>query len=296
MIAFTQILGKTGLLILIFAMIFLYIYINSVKLFQWIEDQTLGTRAYILEKLNLLFIKVDPDKLTYLLLFLSFGLSSLVMGLFLLFGYWKSGIILSIFIGVLGWKIPRPLIDYLVKRRIKAYQNQMVDALNLLGNGLKAGLSFNQGMRMVVDEISPPISQEFKRVLDENSLGQPLEECLENLSKRIPLPENDMFVTSVNILKESGGNLADIFSTITDVIRERIRLQQKVDTFTAQGKVQATIISLMPSGMLLVYTASDPESMGNVFTQPLGVLLLGVAFGLNIVGYFVIRKVITIKT
>ena len=116
--------------------------------------------------------------------------------------------------------------------------------------------------------MSPPISQEFKRVLDENSLGQPLEECLENLAKRVPLDENDMFVTSVNILRESGGNLADIFSTITDVIRERIRLQQKIDTYTAQSKVQATIISMMPTGMLLVYTASDPGSMGKVFSKP----------------------------
>ena len=131
-------------------MSFLYIYTNSVKLFQWIEDQTLGTRAYILEKLSLLFIKVDPDKLTYILLFLSFGFSSVILGLFLILGHWKLGVILSILIGVLGWKSPRPLIDHLVQKRITAYQGQMVDALNLLGNGLKAGLSFNQAMKMIV--------------------------------------------------------------------------------------------------------------------------------------------------
>ena len=171
----------------------------------------------------------------------------------------------------------------------------MVDALNLLGNGLKAGLSFNQGVRMVVDEMSPPISQEFKRVLDENNLGQPMEECLENLAKRVPIPENDMFVTSINILKDAGGNLPSIFETITNVIRERIRLQQKIDTYVAQGKVQSTIISLMPTAMLLVFAASDPGSISRVFTNPIGIAAILFAYILNIVGYFVIRKVIAIK-
>ena len=295
MVAFTHVIGKSGLVILISVVIFLHTYTHSVKLFQWIEDQTLGTREYILERLSLLFIKVDPNKITYLLLFLSFGLSSLVATFFLLFGYWQVGFLLAIIVGILGWKLPKPIVDYLVNRRIKAYQDQMVDALNLLGNGLKAGLSFNQGLRMVVDEIGPPISQEFKRVLDENNLGQPMEECLENLAKRIDLPENDMFVTAVNILKEAGGNLPNIFETITNVIRERIRLQQKIDTYIAQGKIQATIISLMPTAMLLVYTLSDPKSIVNVFTNPIGIVLMVAAYMLNIVGYFVIRKVITIK-
>ena len=295
MSTFTHIIGKSGLVILIGVVVFLYTYTNSVKLFQWIEDQTLGTREYILEQLSLLFIKIDPDKITYLLLFLSFGLSAIVAIFFLFFGYWQLGLVLAIIVGIIGWKLPKPIVNYLVERRVRAYQDQMVDALNLLGNGLKAGLSFNQGMRMVVEEMGAPISQEFKRVLDENSLGQPMEECLENLVKRIRLSENDMFVTSVNILKEAGGNLSDIFETITDVIRERIRLQQKIDTYTAQGKVQGIIISSMPTAMLLVYTVTDPKSIATVFTNPLGIALMLGAYTLNIVGYFIIKKVITIK-
>ena len=294
-VAFTHILGKTGLIIFIGVMFFLYTYANSINLFRWIEDQTLGTREYILEKCALLMIKVNPDKLTYLLLFLSFGISSIVMTIFLLLGHWELGVIFSIIIGIVGWKIPKPIIDYMVKRRVKGYQNQMVDALNLLGNGLKAGLSFNQGLRMVVDEMAAPISQEFKRVLDENNLGQPMEECLDNLATRVSLAENDMFVTAINILKQSGGNLPDIFSTITDIIRERIRLQQKIDTYTAQGKIQASIISFMPTGMLLVFGMSDPDSIKRLFTHPLGIVLVFVAYTLNIVGYLVIRKVIAIR-
>ena len=295
MSTFTHIIGKSGLVILIGVVVFLYTYTHSVKLFQWIEDKSLGTREYILEKLSLLLIKIDPEKITYLLLSLSFGLAALVAIFFLFWGYWHVGFVLAVIVGIIGWKIPRPIVNYLVVKREKAYQEQMVDALNLLGNGLRAGLSFNQGMGMVVDEMSPPISQEFKRVLDENNLGQPMEECLENLVKRIRLLENDMFVTAVNILREVGGNLPDIFKTITDVIRERIRLQQKIDTYTAQGRVQAIIITSMPTGVLLVYTVIDPKTIITVFTHPIGIALMVAAYTLNILGYFIIKRVITIK-
>ena len=295
MVAFTHLLGKNGLIALIGIATFFHTYAHSIKLFQWIEHQTLGTREYILQQLARLFIKVEPEKVTYLLLFLSFGLSCSVLIAFLLIGFWQMGVVAAIIVGVGGWKLPKPLVDYFVEKRIKCYQSQMVDALNLLGNGLKAGLSFNQGLQMVVDEMSPPVSQEFKRVLNENSLGQPMEECLEGLAKRIPLAENDMFVTSVNILKEAGGNLADIFETITNIIRERIHLQQKIDTYTAQAKVQSTIISCMPMGMLTVYTLMDPKKIMQAFTHPIGLALIVGAIILNIVGYFVIRKIIIIK-
>ena len=294
MIEIIHIFGKTGVVIFIAVIIFIYVYANSTKLFDWIEDQILGNKEYILEKISLLFLDIEPHKITYLLLFLSFGLSTIVMAFFMLFSFWKLGIFLSIVIGVLGWKIPRPFVDYLCRRRIKLYQGQMVDALNLLGNGLKAGLSFNQGLRMIVDEMDPPISQEFKRVLDENNLGQPLEECLDNLAKKINIPENDMFVNSVNILKESGGNLPDIFDTITHVIRERIRLQQRIDVYTAMGRMQSTVVMFMPTAILLMMAATNKQSVLDCFTNPVGLVLIIGGYMLNIAGFLVIRRMVRI--
>ena len=295
MVAFTHTLGKTGLIMFITVGVFLYTYANSVKFLDWVELQTHGTREYILEKLSFLLIEVKPENITYALLFLAFGPSSLIVIVGLFTGYWKLGLFLAIIVGVIGWKIPRPIIDKFVERRIKQYQSQMVDALNLLGNGLKAGLSFNQGLGMVVDEMAPPVSQEFKRILDENSLGQPMEECLENLTKRIPLEENEMFVTAVNILKEAGGNLIDIFETIVGVIRERVRLQQKIETLTAQAKIQATIISMMPTAIFLMMLGSDKESVMRMLSHPLGITLVVLAYLINIVGYFAIKKVVQLK-
>lgn len=299
--AFALLLGKKGIMIVIGAVIFLFSYSHSVKLFQFIEDQTMGTREYILEKLERLYIRkiliweVTPENVTMGLLLLSFGLGFSVMAVMIFVGMWQLGIILGLICGFLGWKIPKPFVDALIEKRIKEYQGQLVDALNLLGNGLRAGLSLPQSFGMVVDELNAPVSEEFRLILEQNKIGVPLEECMEDLVTRMPTPDNQMFVTSINILRETGGNLPEVFDTITEVIRERIRLQQKIDTYTAQGKVQATVISLMPTAMLLVYVASSPESMGKVFTSPMGLALILGAYVLNIIGYFTIRKVIQIK-
>jgi tight adherence protein B len=148
---------------------------------------------------------------------------------------------------------------------------------------------------MVVNELSPPISQEFNMILQQNRIGVTLEECFDNLTKRIPTEDNDMFTSAINILRETGGNLAEVFDTIVSVIRERVRLQQKIDTYIAQGMVQATVIALMPFAIGVVYAVSDPESMKRVFTHPLGIIMILVALGLDLLGVFIIIKIVKIE-
>jgi tight adherence protein B len=171
----------------------------------------------------------------------------------------------------------------------------MVDALQLLSNGIRAGLSVPQAIGMVVAEMPVPVSQEFNVILQQNRIGVPLEECFENLAKRVPTQDNDMFVASVNILRETGGNLAETFDTIVDVIRERVRLQQKVDTYTAQGMFQGMVIGFMPYGLGFVYFLQDPKSMSLLFTTPVGWALLLFAVAFDIAGIYVILKIVKIK-
>ena len=280
---------------LIGLVIFLFAYKYSVEIFDWVERQTLGTRTYILERLEFLFIEIKPEYITYTLLFLSFGNSLLVFGMFVLLGNWGVGFFLAVVLSFLGWKIPKPFINFLVERKIKAYQGQMVDAMTLLSNGIRAGLSMNQAIGMVVDEMPNPIAEEFNVILQQNRVGVPLEECLENLAERVPLQDNEMFVTSVNILKETGGNLAEVFDTIVDVIRERVRLQQKIDTFTAQGMFQGATVFSMPYFIGGIYALSDPKSMVPLFTTPLGIAMLIAALFFDLIGGFVILKIVKIK-
>jgi tight adherence protein B len=292
---FVDILGKKGVMAGVGILFFFYSYKNSIKLFNWIEDQTYGTRDYILKKCELLHIEIEPTKVTWILLFMSIGFSIIVFGLCAIFGKFLLGAFLGAIFSFIGWKVPRPFMDYLINKRIKAYSLQMVDGLNLLANGLRAGLTLQQSCGMVVDELPAPINQEFNLILQQSRIGVPLEEALENLVVRVPTQDNEMFVTAVNILRESGGNLAEVFDTIIGVIRERVRLQQKIDTFVAQGKFQGLVLFSMPFAMLLIYYVSDPNSVSFMFTNPIGLVFLFIALILDLIGGFVIIKMVEVK-
>lgn len=293
---FLNMIGRNGLIFVVGMMVFVLAYKYSINIFDWVERQTYGTRAYITEKLEFLFIEIPQDRLTYILLASSVGLGFFIFLLIGIVGSWIVGAILGAVTAFIGFKAPRWIVDFLVEKRIKAYSGQMVDALQLLANGIRAGLSVPQAIGMIVEEMPAPISQEFNVLLQQNRIGMPLEECFENLAKRVPLEDNDMFVSSINILRETGGNLAETFDTIVDVIRERVRLQQKVDTFVAQGMFQGMTIGAMPFLLGLVYYLQDPNSMTPLFTTPVGLIMLFVALLFDLAGFFVILKIVKIKT
>lgn len=290
-----DVLGQNGVLIVIGLGFFAFSYVNSIKLFAWIDEQTSGTREYILKKFEILFIEVDPQRVTWALLLISFGSGVLVFCVLALLGKTSLAIVAAIIATIVGWKIPRPLVDHFENKRKKKYALQMVDALNLLANGIRAGLTMPQAIGMVVDELPAPVSQEFNLVLQQAKIGVPLDEALENLKKRLYTEDNEMFVTSVNILRETGGNLAEVFDTITMVIRERVRLQLKIDTYVASGKMQAYIIGCMPFAMIAMFGSGDPDYFPLLFGTILGVVALLLICGMVGLGMFVILKIIDIK-
>jgi tight adherence protein B len=292
---FIELVGLKGLIFVVGFLVFSLSYKYSTNTFEWVEQQTYGTRTYIMEKLEFLFIEIPQDRLTYILLGSSVGLGAFVFLLLGILGSWIIGTILGFVLAFIGFKAPRIIVNFLVERRIKGYSAQMVDALQLLSNGVRAGLSVPQAIGMIVDEMPPPISQEFNIILQQNRIGVPLEECFENLAKRVPTEDNDMFVSSINILRETGGNLAETFDTIVDVIRERVRLQQKVDTYTAQGMFQGMVIGAMPYALGLVYYLQDPASMTPLFTTIIGFIMLFMAVVFDLLGIFVIMKIVKIK-
>jgi tight adherence protein B len=290
-----DLLGVNGVLIVIGLAVFIYTYVNSVKLFSWIDDQTYGTRDYILKKFEIMFIEVEPHKITWALLFMSFGMGIIVFCIISFLGNTVLASVAGIAVLFVGWKSPKSIVDYFEGKRRKKYQVQMVDALNLLANGLRAGLTMPQAIGMVVDEMPAPVSQEFNLVLQQAKIGVPLDEALENLKKRVYTEDNEMFVTSVNILRETGGNLAETFDTIVLVIRERVRLQLKIDTYVASGKMQAYIIGAMPFLMILMFGSGDPDYFPLLFGTVLGVVALVIICGMVGLGMWIILKIIDIK-
>jgi len=295
MSVFLELIGMKGLISLIGILIFALSYKYSMNIFEWVERQTYGTRTYIMEKLEFLFIEIPKERLTYILLGSSIGLGAFIFLLCGILGSWIIGTILGFILAFAGFKAPRIIVDFLIEKRIKAYSSQMVDALQLLANGIRAGLSVPQSLGMIVDEMPAPISQEFNIVLQQNRIGVPLEECFENLAKRVPTEDNDMFVSSINILRETGGNLAETFDTIVDVIRERVRLQQKIDTFTASGMFQGMVIGAMPYALGFIYYLQDPASMTPLFTTIIGFIMLFFAVLFDLAGIYVIMKIVKIK-
>src|SRR5690606_1079322 len=191
-------------------------------------------------------------------------------------------LLLGSIVTVVGWKAPKPVVDLMYQRRVRKFTLQMIDGLSLMSNGMKSGLSIVQSMGLVVQELPDPIRQEFNLVLSENKLGVSVEEAFNNLAKRIQSDDVEMFVTSVNILKETGGNLAETFDTITTTIRERIKLEQKIDAMTAMGRMQGMILLAVPGVIGGHLYMSDPEFMKPLFTTTLGWIILLVVVGLEI--------------
>ncbi|RLA65260.1 MAG: hypothetical protein DRQ88_02965 [Epsilonproteobacteria bacterium] len=291
-----NILGQTGISTVIGLMIFIPIFRNAQKLFDWIENQTIGVRNFILESLEKLFIEISPEKVTYGLIGMAiFSFIFMIILFGLVMGSWGSSILLGALAAFFSFKLPKPILNYLIEKRMKEYSGQMVDALTLLSNGIRAGLSMPQALGMVAAEMPAPTAQEYNLILQQQRIGVPLEECLENLAARIPTEDNDMFVSGVNILKETGGNLAETFDTIVDVIRERVRIAQKIEQYTASGMFQGMTIAAMPFGLGGLYFVTDPASMERVFAHPLGIALMVAAIVLDGIGFFVILKIVKIK-
>ncbi len=286
-----MILKLSGVLGFGIAVFIISYHYNKIFL-DWIRFQSLGTRDYIVEKLSRMFIEIPPQKILLYLFCLSFGMGSFVFLAFLpkLF----PGIPFAIMMTIFGWKIPKPIVDYIYNKRVDKFVLQMVDALSLMSNGLKSGLSVVQSLSLVTQEMPNPIQQEFSLVLSENKLGVSLEDAFTNLSSRIKTDDVEMFVTSVNILKETGGNLAETFDTIVSTIRERIKVENKISALTAQGFYQGVFVMMIPPILAGVFYQTDPDFMRPLYTTPVGwIIIMGIIL-LEVVGFFVIMKIVKI--
>jgi tight adherence protein B len=195
----------------------------------------------------------------------------------------------------IGTFIPRTYVKIRQARRIKHIDNQLVDALILVSNSLKSGYSFLQGLELVAEEAPHPICEEFSRVLKETNLGMNLEDALEGMTERVPSEDLDLVITAVKIQRQIGGNLSEILDRIVHTIRERIRIKGEISTLTAQGKLQGIILTLLPPGIAIGIYGMAPDFMSPLFTTTIGKGLLGVAFFLQLIGGFMIKKIVEIK-
>ncbi|MES2768540.1 MAG: type II secretion system F family protein [Bdellovibrionota bacterium] len=273
--------------------IFAASFFFSDKILNFLYEKSLGSRQYVLDKLELMFVETNPKKITMTMLSLSFGLGFLVF--IAVFPNLITGFILGGFVTIAGWQAPKYLVDYLFEKRCNKLVDQMVDGLTIMSNGIRAGLGITQSMERVVDNMPSPIKQEFGLVLSQIKLGLSVEEALSNFGNRIPVADVQMFVTAINILKETGGNLAETFTTMVEVLRERQKIHKKIEALTAQGVTQGIIITMVPFILLIVFTVVDPGFVKPLFTTTMGVIFLILMLTLQAIGGFMIRKIVKIK-
>jgi tight adherence protein B len=283
---------KIGGILLFGLSVFAASYIYSTRFLEWLKFQSLGTRDYIVERLGMMFIDVPPQRILLGLFSLSFGFGTLIFLVFL--PHLFPGIPLALVGTVVGWKLPKPIVNSMYNRRVTKFVMQMVDALSLMSNGMKSGLSVVQSLGLVTQEMPNPIQQEFTLVLSENRVGVSLEDAFLNLAKRIKSDDVEMFVTSINILKETGGNLAETFDTIVSTIRERIKVENKISALTAQGFYQGVFVMAIPPILAVVFFQTDPDFMRPLVTTPIGWIIVMGIFLLEAVGFFVILQIVKI--
>jgi tight adherence protein B len=199
--------------------------------------------------------------------------------------------------GIIGLFIPRFYVKRQQTVRLNKFNDQLSDMLNLMVNGLRAGYSTMQALEAVSRELPTPISDEFRRVVQEMQIGIPMEKALENLLRRIPSEDLDFVVTAINVQREVGGNLSEILDTISFTIRERVRIKGEIRVMTAQVRTSATVLSLIPVFLTIALWFVSPEYIGSFFARgPLcGWSAVVTIIGMIVAGYFVMMKIADIE-
>ncbi|WP_413576520.1 type II secretion system F family protein [Bdellovibrio sp. HCB290] len=287
-------LFKEWIMIPVFGIcVFTVVILWADKAIAWLHKRSLGQREEVIRMMRLMGMEADQKKITILILLMSFGIGALV---FLVF--WPSVAVGAFFgasVTVAGWQLPLLIVRMLYEKRCTAFVDQMVDGITIMANGIKAGSNPQESMKRVVEIMGNPISQEFSQVLYQMQVGDSFESALNDLGNRIPRPDVQMFVTSINILKETGGNLAETFQTIVLVIRERQKVEKKIQAMTAQGLMQGIIVTLIPFFLMGVFLVIDPTFIKPMFNTTLGLVLLFAMLALQIIGGVIIKKLVTIK-
>ena len=210
---------------------------------------------------------------------------------------------------VAGYFIPKIFVKSRQRSRLKKFNDQLGDGITLMANGLRAGYSLLQALDAVAKEMPPPISLEFRRVVQEVGLGIEQERAFNNLLRRVPSDDLDLMITAINVQSEVGGNLAEILEIIGFVIRERVRIKGEIQVLTAQGQISGYVITFLPIVLGLILYAMNQEYIGRmIFTcesrglgpadkcsQPCGWIMIGGGLLSIAVGYFAIQKIIDIE-
>jgi tight adherence protein B len=239
-----------------------------------------------LRELSDMFLFVEPRQLVLL--------NFAAMVSLALLGSWLGGPLLCAGAGALGFFLPALAVRLYRRRRRALFDAQLTDALQQMANALRAGLTFQQATEQVGREAPAPLGQEFGLYAKEVRLGSSSDEALVAMVRRIGSEDLELVAISTNIARQLGGNLADMFETIAETIRERFRLEGKIRALTSQGKLQGLVVATLPLWVGLFLDWYRPDLMQPMFAHAYGYVLVAAIALLEAIGFVLIRRIVTI--
>jgi len=258
----------------------------------------LGILQRAFERYKERYVVKSMTDLSDMFLFIDAGqilvLNIALMALLAAVGFWMNGPLFMLVLGTTGFFLPSQAIKYYRVKRIKTFNAQLVEALQAMSNALKAGLTFAQAVEAIAKESKAPLQQEFGLFVKEVKLGVSIEDALTNMARRVGSDDMELVATSTNIARGLGGNMSEMFETIASTIRERFRLEGKIDALTSQGKLQGWVVASMPGVLFLGYNYLRPDLTQPMFEHPFGYILVAIIIMMELLGILIIRKIVNI--
>ncbi|MES2071440.1 MAG: type II secretion system F family protein [Pseudomonadota bacterium] len=227
----------------------------------------------------------------------NFCILSLACGVCTLAGLWYAGVpvLFAAMLGIAALCLPLLFVRGKKSRRLTKIEQQLPDALDLMGRAMRAGHALPSAIQMVSEEMSDPLAEEFRIVFDEVNYGISMQDALKNLATRVPGTDVGYFVVAVLIQRETGGNLTELLHNIATIVRERLKLFGQIKVFSAEGRLSAWILTLLPVGLAGVLQVVNPEFMSLLWTDEVGRKMLGGMLVMMFLGAVWIRKLIRIR-
>ena len=191
--------------------------------------------------------------------------------------------------------IPFVVLQRLRTMRLRKFEEQFPEALDLMSRAMRAGHAFTTGLEMVASEMPAPAGQEFKLLFDQQNYGMPLPQALKSFGERVPVLDARFFVTAVLIQRESGGNLSEVLDNLAGVMRERFRVKRQMRVVSAHGRITGWVLVGLPPTLGVVLMAVNQEHRETMFGDPLGLQMMAVAAVLQVIGALIIRKIINVE-
>ena len=265
---------------------------RSTPMADWLNRLGEGTDLFdgISKSLARADIKLRPAEYMVVIVAVSLGLGAVLAILARTLAFGLVGLVVGVF-------VPGIYVGQAQKRRLRKFDDQLGDMLNLTVNGLRAGYSTLQAMEAVSRELPPPICDEFRRVVQEMQLGLTMEDSLDHILRRIRSDDLDLVVTAINVQREVGGNLAEILDVISYTIRERVRIKGEINSLTAQGRATAWVISGLPLALMaILFIVNKPYMMEffNPDTRNCGLPLLCLGGGMIGSGFYIVQRMVKI--